>query len=196
MKPLTDVLKGRKSGKDIVEHSPAFLAAVEAAKRAVAEAALLAHPVDGAENCLMVDASDVHVGASLQQRASPSSPWQPLGFFSKKLEAAQQRYSAFDRELWACFAGIRHFRYMLEGRRFAILQIISRSLTRYGGLWTRGLPGSAASWRTLPNTLAIYATSPGQAISSPTLCPGLLLPLFLLLQFQPGPARLSVRPPA
>jgi hypothetical protein len=32
---------------------------------------------------LMVDASDVHVGASLQQRTSSSAPWQPLGFFSK-----------------------------------------------------------------------------------------------------------------
>ena len=30
------------------------------------------------------------------------------------------RYSAFDRELFACFAGIRHFRYMLEGRPFTI----------------------------------------------------------------------------
>jgi hypothetical protein len=70
---------------------------------------------------LMVDASNEHVGAALQQRTSPSAPWQPLGFFSKKLEPAQTRYSAFDRELWACFAGIRHFRHMLKGRRFAIL---------------------------------------------------------------------------
>jgi transposase InsO family protein len=30
------------------------------------------------------------------------------------------RYSAFDRELFACVAGIRHFRYMLEGRPFTI----------------------------------------------------------------------------
>jgi hypothetical protein len=139
LKPLTDALKGGKSGKDAMEHSPAFLAAVEAAKRAVAEAALLAHPVDGAEICLMVDASDVHVGASLQQRTSPSGPWQPLGFFSKKLEAAQQRYSAFDRELWACFAGIRHFRYMLEGRRFVIFtdhKPLTYALHRSSDPWT------------------------------------------------------------
>jgi hypothetical protein len=30
------------------------------------------------------------------------------------------RYSAFDRELFACVAGICHFRYMLEGRPFTI----------------------------------------------------------------------------
>jgi hypothetical protein len=57
------------------------------------------------------NASAEHVGASLQQRAATSGPWQPLGFFSKKLEPAQTRYSAFDCELWACFSGIRHFRH-------------------------------------------------------------------------------------
>ncbi len=56
----------------------------------------------------------------MQQRSSPSSPWQPLAFFSRKLEPAQIRYSTFDQELFACFAGIRHFRYMLEGWPFTI----------------------------------------------------------------------------
>jgi hypothetical protein len=41
-------------------------------------------------------------------------------FFSKKLEPAQTRYSALDRELWACFSDIRHFRHMLEGRQFIL----------------------------------------------------------------------------
>jgi hypothetical protein len=35
---------------------------------------------------------------------------QPLGFFFKKLQTAQQKYSAFDREPFACYSGIRHFR--------------------------------------------------------------------------------------
>jgi len=58
--------------------------------------------------------------AALQQRRSAAADWQPLAFFSKKLEPAQMRYSALDRELFACVAGIRHFRYMLEGRPFTI----------------------------------------------------------------------------
>ncbi len=82
--------------------------------------ARLAHPTVGAELSVVVDASATHVGACLQQRLPGKKAWQPLGFFSKKLEAAQQKYSAFDRELFACFAGICHFRYMLDGRRFAI----------------------------------------------------------------------------
>ena len=46
--------------------------------------------------------------------------WSPLGFFSKKLSPAQEKWSAFDRELWACFSGIRHFWFILDGRSFTI----------------------------------------------------------------------------
>ncbi len=60
------------------------------------------------------------VGAALQKRSSPSSPWQLLAFFSKKMEPAQVRYSPFDQELLASCAGIHHFQYMLEGRPFTI----------------------------------------------------------------------------
>jgi RNase H-like domain found in reverse transcriptase/Integrase zinc binding domain len=97
------------------------------------------HPLPGAEISLFVDASADHVGAALQQRAASSDPWRPLGFFSKKLEPAQTRYSAFDRELWACFAGIRHFRHMLEGRRFTIYtdhKTLTHALHRTSDPWT------------------------------------------------------------
>jgi cleavage and polyadenylation specificity factor subunit 1 len=46
--------------------------------------------------------------------------WQPLGFFSRKLEDAQAKWSAFDRELHACVEGILHFHFILEGRSFTI----------------------------------------------------------------------------
>jgi hypothetical protein len=45
----------------------------------------------------------------------------PLAFFSKKLEAAQQKYSAFDRVLLVAYLAVRHFRSMLHGREFSIL---------------------------------------------------------------------------
>jgi hypothetical protein len=82
--------------------------------------ALLAPPQQDQELAVMVDAPADHVGAALQQRRSSAADWQPLTLFSKKLEPAQMRYSAFDQELFACVAGIRHFRYMLEGRPFTI----------------------------------------------------------------------------
>jgi hypothetical protein len=43
--------------------------------------------------------------------------WQPLAFFSKKLDSAQLNYSAFYRELLAAYLGLRHFRFQLEALR-------------------------------------------------------------------------------
>jgi len=87
---------------------------------ALGKATNLAFPRQGADLGLMVDASVDHVGAALQQRTVPAVAWQPLCFFSKKLDQTQQRYSAYNRELLACVLGIRHFRFMLEGRQFTL----------------------------------------------------------------------------
>jgi hypothetical protein len=139
LKPLTEFLKGGKSGTVAMEWTLERLQAVEAAKQAVAAAVHLAHPVAGAELGLFVDASSEHVGAVLHQQRTANDTWQPLGFFSKKLEPAQTRYSAFDRELWACVAGIRHFQHMLEGRPFTIYtdhNLVTHALHRSSEPWT------------------------------------------------------------
>ena len=120
LRPLTDALRGGKRGADKLCWSAGDQHAFEAAKAALAAAALLAHPRQGAILSLAVDASATHVGASLQQRDPSAAAWEPLGFYSKKLDAAQLKYSAFDRELLACYLGIRHFRHMLEGRSFVV----------------------------------------------------------------------------
>jgi cleavage and polyadenylation specificity factor subunit 1 len=58
------------------------------------------------------------MGAVLQQQVQ--DVWQPLAFFSRKLSPAQQKYSAYDRELLAIYEAVRHFRHMLEARDFKI----------------------------------------------------------------------------
>jgi cleavage and polyadenylation specificity factor subunit 1 len=58
------------------------------------------------------------MGAVLQQRVY--NAWQPLAFFSKKLNPAQQKYSSYDRELPALYEAVKHFRHMLEARHFII----------------------------------------------------------------------------
>ncbi len=139
LQPLTDALRGEAGAKDKVPWSAEMEAAFTSIKAALANAALLAHPTTGAEICLIVDASANHVEAALQQRPSPSSSWQPLEFFSKKLNPTQQWYSAFDRELLACTAGIRHFRHMLDGHEFSILtdhRPITFALARATDAWT------------------------------------------------------------
>jgi cleavage and polyadenylation specificity factor subunit 1 len=61
------------------------------------------------------------MGAVLQQRVdSVDNAWQPLASFSKKLNPAQQKYGAYDRELLAVYEAVKHFRYMLEARHFII----------------------------------------------------------------------------
>jgi hypothetical protein len=120
LRPLTDGLRSGKKGADKLKWSAAMDAAIAGAKRALLSATHLAHPTVGAELSVVVDASATHVGACSQQQLPGRKDWQPLGFFSKKLEAAQQKYSAFNKELFACYSGIRHFRYMLDGHRFAI----------------------------------------------------------------------------
>lgn len=64
---------------------------------------------------LTVDASNTHVGGVLQQQDHRGA-LRPLGYFSRKLDSTQARYSMFDRELLACFLSIRHFRWCVEGR--------------------------------------------------------------------------------
>jgi len=98
-----------------------------------------AHPADGAKISLAVDASATHIGAALQQKRAGQAAWEPLGFFSKKLSPAQVKYSAFDRELLACAAGIRHFCFLLEGRDFMVLtdhKPLTNAINRTSDPWT------------------------------------------------------------
>jgi hypothetical protein len=117
--PLTDAVKQGK-GADKLAWSEQMLNAFGESKKAIVAAVELAHPAAAAEIFLAVDASSSHVGAVLQQREAGRSA-RPLVFFSAKLDAAQVKYSTFDRELLACYLAIRHFRWLLEGRQFYIL---------------------------------------------------------------------------
>ncbi len=91
-----------------------------AAKAALGRATWLGHPDPEARLALHMDASSSHICVALHQQPKGHSIWQPLGFFSRKLEVAQAKWSASDRELLACVEGIRHFRFILEGRSFTI----------------------------------------------------------------------------
>uniref|UniRef100_A0A669CLV2 Gypsy retrotransposon integrase-like protein 1 n=1 Tax=Oreochromis niloticus TaxID=8128 RepID=A0A669CLV2_ORENI len=115
LQPLYAALKG-KTAKDPVDWLPECVHAFSAAKSALADAALLAHPLPSAEITLTTDASDVAVGGVLEQRVS--GLWQPLAFFSRTPRDAERKYSVFDRELLALHLATRHFRFFLEGRNF------------------------------------------------------------------------------
>ncbi|GBL89672.1 Retrovirus-related Pol polyprotein from transposon 17.6 [Araneus ventricosus] len=89
-----------------------------AAKNAIAEATLLRHPIPGAQLSLWVDSSDVAIGGTLSQLSQ--GKWDPIAFFSMKLNKSQQKWSTYDRELFSIYSAIRKFKHMLEGRKFSI----------------------------------------------------------------------------
>ena len=84
----------------------------------IKSAVLLVHPVVGAPLRLTTDASDQGLGAVLEQEINKQ--WLPLGFFSHRLTPPEKNYSTFDKELTACFSGIRHFCHYLEATSFQL----------------------------------------------------------------------------
>ena len=101
-------LRGLKKPKPLFKKS----------KDLLAESALLVYPSENCKLNIVADASDVSVGGALQQEFK--GIWQPIVFFSRKLHKTQQHYSAFDRELFAAYAAIRHFRHFVDERSFTL----------------------------------------------------------------------------
>nr|VZI33787.1 unnamed protein product [Spirometra erinaceieuropaei] len=99
--PLTDLLSGPKR---TFELTSAALTSFELVKDLLADATLLTHFHADAPISLMVHASNVAVGAVLQQSLPDSTV--PLAFFSKKLSKAETRYSTFGRELLAAYLAL------------------------------------------------------------------------------------------
>ena len=113
-------LRSGGTGATRLRWSTEMSTSFSSAKSSLSSLTQLAHPCAAAELVLVVDASATHIGAALQQRCPACNDWEPLRFFSKKLETAQLVYSTFDRELFAVFAGIRHFQNFIEGRSVKI----------------------------------------------------------------------------
>ena len=99
LQPLTELLTnaGKKSAP--LAWNDQATASFEQVKTALANATLLAHPKPVSPFCVMTDASDVAMGAVLQQWVNDA--WQPISFFSKKLQPAETRYSTFGRETFS-----------------------------------------------------------------------------------------------
>jgi hypothetical protein len=76
-------------------------AGFEAAKSSLSRATWLCHPDPSAILALHVDSLASQVGAALHQHARGCSVWQPPGFYSRKLDSTQMKWSTFDRELFA-----------------------------------------------------------------------------------------------
>lgn len=119
LQPLHALLSGQTKPNASISWTDDAETAFSSIKEALANATLLAHPKSDAITSLTVDASDVAIGAVLQQLVD--GVWQPVAFFSRKLSQTESRYSTFGRELLAAYLAVKHFRHVLEGRQFHIL---------------------------------------------------------------------------
>ena len=133
MAPLYDAVAGLGPGRTALGRPVAWtttrVKAFHKVKAVLARATTLNHFVAGAPLALTTDASDFAVGAVLEQRVA--GIWQPLGFYSARfrpskrelqrpLALADHLRSATDRELLAAYRAVRHFRHILEGRKFTL----------------------------------------------------------------------------
>lgn len=112
--PLYDMTSAIKKQDGRLEWSAESRSCFDVCRQALADTARLAHLRSDAVLRLSTDASNIAVGAVLEQKVNDL--WQPLGFFSKKLSPAEQKYSTYDRELLAAYLGTRHFVHLIEGR--------------------------------------------------------------------------------
>lgn len=116
---LFNALKGKEKGKaKILNWTPDCQTSFDAAKEALASATLLHHPRPKAPLALTTDASKFAVGGVLEQRGPAG--WEPLAYYSSKLQDNQVDWPPYDRELLAAFKCVRHFRPFIEGKSFTI----------------------------------------------------------------------------
>lgn len=116
---LCKFIKGnKKNDQSLIEWTDETRQAFENCKTSLCEATLLVFPKHNAPLALTVDASGTATGAILQQ--FDDNIWQPLGFYSERLNTAQRKYSTYDRELLGAYKAVKYFRHMVEGREVCI----------------------------------------------------------------------------
>lgn len=117
---LHEYLKGaKKNDRRKVDWTEDAIKKFEKCKQDLANVTLLAFPRYECPLALFCDASNFAIGSVLQQKDSKLG-WQPIAFYSKKLNNAQKNYSTYDRELLSIYLSIKQYRHYLDGRDFTI----------------------------------------------------------------------------
>ena len=112
--PLTELIKTSPNSKKI-DLSPEESEAFKKIKDQLVNITALRHPVSTATQYhLVTDSSQYAVGAALNQIINKEPV--PIAFFSKKLSENQRKWSTFDRELFAAYSAVLHFKFKIEGR--------------------------------------------------------------------------------
>lgn len=115
MSPLYDLLKGRtgKNDKTPIRWTPELKQVFENVKKRFSEYTLLHFVSDEHPIQLTCDASGTAIGGVLEQVVGGEV--RPIAFHSEKLSPSQQRWSTYDRELYALFSSVVHFESLIQG---------------------------------------------------------------------------------
>ena len=173
MAPLYAALNGKPK---TLTWTSSHAAAFDKAKRALSDADYLGFPMPGLPLLLSIDTSDIAIGAVLKQVLHGAK--QPLAFFSRKLSPTESRYSTFDRELFAVYTVVHHFRHLIEGSSFTIqtdhlllVHAFPKKSDTHSARQQRHLSAISEFICTLQHVLV-------RKILSPTPSPGTPLPLY------------------
>jgi len=114
--PLTDLMK-----KDAfkVPFSPEVLQSFTNLKMALTTAPVLSYFDSHKDTELFVDASKFSIGAVLQQ-VDDRGESHPVGYYSRRLNQAEQNYATYDKELLGLRDGVLHFRHHVWEIKFKV----------------------------------------------------------------------------
>lgn len=108
--PLTALTSKIKKWKWTEEHESCF----ERMKKIIAQEVLLAYPDFTKEFVVHTDASGLQLGGVISHNGKP------LGFYSRKLNAAQQLHATTERELLSIVETLKEYRAMLLGHKIKV----------------------------------------------------------------------------
>ena len=118
--PLTEISGGPKStNRTILKLNDAHIQAFEDTKAALAKAATLSFENQNKPLILFSDASDSHVGASLEQEGEHGE-MVPLAFFSRSIPVAKRLRCTYYKELKGLFMSVKHFHSRIYDRQLII----------------------------------------------------------------------------
>lgn len=106
----------------------ARVGAYEELKKKLSTAPVLSLPDPKLEYVLTTDASDIGIGAVLTQQGKP------IAYYSRRLDAAQSRYTVGEKELLGTTASVMHFGHMRDGAKIIVEtdhRNLVTALTRY-----------------------------------------------------------------
>jgi hypothetical protein len=108
--PLSSIISAKVKWKWTTEHQEAF----DKMKALIAKETLLTFPDFSQEFEIHTDASKLQLGACISQNGKP------VGFYSRKLQPAQTRYTTTERELLSIVETLKEFCNILLGQRIKV----------------------------------------------------------------------------